>query len=156
MTQEKREDFCIGFHDPHIGKIVRIDDVTPPAPPRQIDYIFEVTGYEARVMLGDHQLEHLSGWTEGGKPNAFESAQRFCDKHHVTHDSQIDVRVVEKKSYARYRPTKARDYGPKFDALSFGSCWDVPPSTETIIWSSKKDLELSVEPPPDSSLPPAS
>jgi hypothetical protein len=133
------EEYVVGYRDPHIGRIVRIDDVTPPAPPKQLDYIFEHIGYEARVMLGKHMLESLCSWTEGGKDNAHQAAQSFCNDHRINRNSELEVIVVEKKSYYRMRPTSKRNYGPKFDALDFGCRRDVPEDTETVVWSSKKD-----------------
>lgn len=134
------EQFEVGFRDPHIGTLVRIDDVTPPAPPRQLDYIFEIVSYQVRVMLNEYTLETLSGWKEAGKENAFEQANEFCRNHNLTRDSQVEVRVVEEKCYRRMRPTKVRTYGPKFDQLNCGSAHDVPPDSAAIVWSSKKDL----------------
>jgi hypothetical protein len=133
-------DYQLGDYVPQIGNLVRIDDVTPPAPAKLLDYVFEVVNYQGHVHFSGGRLSDLSGWTQSGKENALGDCRAFCARHKINRNSELEVVCIEKKSYVRMRPTKVRDYGPQFDALDFGSKRDVPEETETVIWSSKKDL----------------
>jgi len=116
------------------GKLVAIEDVTPP-PKKVYDYIFEDSLYivSLKTPLGA-DLDHRGG-EYVGKELAIEIAQRLA----TALAPNVAV-VTERRVQRRHRPTDAKNYStPEFLAfapLPYGCCAGLPDDVEVEIWRS--------------------
>ena len=121
------------------GTLVAIEDVTPKPPPPQTDYIFETMNARVEVRRRGKALDTLNTWTEASY--AIEAAKRYAEREEITSESEVEVVVVQETSYYRARPRHSdypidKTFGD-FAYKESGSKWNVPPSREEIVWSTR-------------------
>lgn len=133
----------VGEYVRFAGTLVEVQDVTPPAPARVLDYVFEDT--EARVEM----------WTNGRKIGGFGVFNNFCGKGRCVdtaiaeakdmaakYGDGVEMRVVKVTERMRRRPEPGREnlYAPEFvrlKPLDCGCRHDLPEPVEEVVWTSK-------------------
>lgn len=139
--ETKPRDPVVGEYVRMVGTLVAVEDVTPPPPPKEADYIFEDTEARVDVLANGHKIDEgptLNNFYGQGTcvDTAIKEAKRLSKKH----GPGVEVRVV--KVTARVRMRKARGenfYAPqfaRFESKPHGAKWDLPEPTEEVVWTS--------------------
>ena len=134
----------VGEYVRGVGTLVEID--TPPPPPPQKDYIFEES--TARIEVRRNGLvmnTHGTRWDYYGLGTSVETAihdaKKLAKDEGYTPQSECALVVVKIVSYIRKRPgAQENSDDPKyreFKALDHGCRLDLPPDSESVVWSSK-------------------
>jgi hypothetical protein len=136
----------VGEYVRHNGKLVAIEDVTPPQPPKEIDYIFEEIEAKVEVLYGDEIYNHLETISdfygyETCINEATQDAKEYARKRHITKESDLELRVTKVVTQYRKRPINRENiYDEQFQSFDYkekGSQYNLPEPIETIVWSSK-------------------
>jgi hypothetical protein len=136
----------VGEYVRHSGKLVAIEDVTPPQPPKEIDYIFEEITAKIEVLYNNDVLKSYGEFNdfyglENSVSSAIEGAKQYAGEKQITKDSELEVRVTKIITQYRKRPmNKANFYSEEyidFQIKRYGSQYNLPEPIETIVWSSK-------------------
>ena len=145
----------IGEYVRSIGTLVAIEDVTPPPPPKQLDYIFEDVDAVVELWIcGAHQSEIGSFCAWGDKSAVAigaEKAQKYvADLNLKPMASDVDVRVYEVRGRVRKRPANgvynsANEF-MHFESLNGGQCRALPADVRTLKWSSAQGGDVVVPP----------
>lgn len=129
------------------GTLVEIQDIIPPPPPINKDYIFEEITASVELRLGDEVLNKIYNlWDAYGKgnsvKNAIEKGQEYASKKKIDTKSDLEVVVIKIVEQIRKRPNKFQKnfYDETFylfDSLETGSKWNLPDPVRTVVWSSR-------------------
>lgn len=126
------------------GKLLEIQDVTPPPTEKLIDYIFEIREATIQGHL-DNQVVKVFGTMHGiygettAVKNAIDESLRLAVKW-----PSIEMVVVQHTSWRRMRPaiTGRENFYDKrqvaFDALASGACAGLQTDKYEEVWSSKR------------------
>ena len=132
----------IGEHLRLTGTLVEIQDVTPPPPARQLDYVFEDVTARVELLANGHLIDTRGTFNDfcgSAEQSAIKEAQKVSAKY----GDAVEVRVVRVSERYRARPT---DHGHedfynkgrlKFERLPHGCGAGMPEPVETVVWSSK-------------------
>jgi hypothetical protein len=148
-TVDDAHGHTVGQYVKRVGKLVRIEKITPKPLPYTLDFIFEER--LARVELRRNgkviRDERTYGdyYGEGtGEESAIEAATEMANEQEITKESEVELVVVRVVSQCRcnYNQNKAAEpkifMGPYFEAKSIGAKYDVAEDVETDVWSTKR------------------
>lgn len=126
------------------GTLVDIQDVTPPPPAKQLDYVFEEVTARVELAANGHVIDERGTFNDFGgcaERTAIAEAEKLAKQF----GPGVEVRVVRIVERYRARPNDY-DYEdlynrgfPKFERLQHGYHAGMPEPTETIVWSSHKE-----------------
>lgn len=124
-----------------IGTLVAIEDVTPPPPPKEMDYIFESSEARVEVLANGHKIDDGPVINDFyGKGTCVETAIDEAKGLSSRYGSGVEVRVVKVTARVRMQKAKRENiYAPQFAAFEskpHGARWDLPEPTEEVVWSS--------------------
>lgn len=131
------------------GTLVAVEEIVPPPPQVDRDYIFEEITAEVELRLGSEVLNHIcSLWDAYGKDtsvkSAIEEGKRYASERKIGPGSELEVVVVKTVEQVRKRPKMGQEnfYNPDFflfESLQFGSKVDLPDPVRTVVWSSREE-----------------
>lgn len=126
------------------GRLVKIEDVTPPPPAQVLDYIFEAVTAKVRAFANNNEIAGFSEFNDFyGENSCVDHAIAEARKVAETYGPAIDVRVYKIVSQTRMRPQNDRSLYDRqfadFQFLSSGWARNLPEPVETVVWSSKTD-----------------
>jgi hypothetical protein len=132
---------AVGDYIRPIGKLVAIEDVTPPVE-RVIDYIFESVSARCELRFRGEVVKDIQTlsdfYGEGtGVATAIKEMEKYAADKKIGPASEIEVVVVRVSGQCRMRPTTGGKYQPLFSPIDYGCLRDLPNPVETIVWSSK-------------------
>ena len=132
----------VGEYVRMFGTLVEVQDVTPPPPPKEVDYIFEDTIARVEVLANGRTLKNGSTFNNfGGKDTCVDTAIREAKKCLDYYGDGIEVRVVKVTRRCRMRPDDHEHLSDPqfvgFAGLGFESHRDLPESIEEVVWTSK-------------------
>jgi len=132
----------------HIGKLVVIETVQPPPPPKpEKDYIFEEIEARCELRLNGEIIKHLETLNDFyGLGTSVESAikamKEYADKRHINKNSDVEVVVMRRVYQVRKRPITRRNFYSDeyfdFEAIERGATLNLPKPVETVVWTSKE------------------
>lgn len=140
MKQEPREpnpgEFVRG-----VGHLLRVEDVTPPPPPKAEDFIFEqvtarieIRTPKGKVIKSGPVLTEFYGQGTATE-SAIEEAKRYIDEY-----APNVIAVVEVREQYRFRPTTDRNFYDRqfcgFSMTETGSRHGLPDPAEKEVWRS--------------------
>lgn len=143
MTEPQPRLPQVGEYVRMIGKLVEVQDVTPPPPPKELDYIFEETHARAEARVNGKVIETFSTFNNfAGEGTCVEAAiEEAKEKRQHYGPSDLEFVVVKMTSRIRKRANGHKNlYDPTFldfDSLKNGWNRDLPDDTEEVVWSSK-------------------
>lgn len=134
----------VGEYVRMLGELVEIQDVTPPPPPKQVDYIFREIHCQAEGRINGKTVIELSCFnTFAGRDDCLRSAVREAEeKQKELGPSDMEFVVVMTTSYSRMRPCNpAREYLYQREFVDFKHTDSprrgLPPDQTEDVWSSK-------------------
>lgn len=140
----------IGDYIRNVGKLIRIETIPPEPQEPIVDYIFEEISAKIELRASWGKIDDITCLNdfyglESSIQTAIKEAKEYCSERHITKDSELEVVVIKEVEQFRKRPTGKLEFWNKeymdFEHLDgYKSTHDLPEKTETIIWSSKKDL----------------
>lgn len=145
----------VGDFQRNIGRLVKIDAITPPPPETYYEYIFEDTSYLCEVRLNTG--ETLVGITTvndfygigTGEKTAIKEMMKYCVERHISDISDLEIVVVKVTEQTRMKPTNQENFYakgfPTFESLPYGSKKDLPEDKEEIVWSSRQFTQEAVD-----------
>lgn len=130
------------------GTLVAVQDVVPPPPPIDKDYIFEEITTRVELRLGIEVLNEVCTlWDADGKETsvktAIEEAKKYASNRNIGLGSELEMVVIKNVQQVRKRPWKSgenpydRDFR-RFEHLVVGSKANLPDPVETVVWSSRE------------------
>jgi hypothetical protein len=133
----------VGEHVRGIGKLVEVQDVTRPPPPKAEDWIFSDTSAQVKCLANGIEIKEYSTF------NNFYGEDR-CVEHAIENAREVmkeigpcdlEFIVVKTTALRRYRPTREVNYYARqfvdFRYLDSGSSHGLPDDVEEIVWWSK-------------------
>ena len=147
MNKSKQRLPEIGEYIRGHGTLVAVQDIVPPPPPVEREYVFEEITARVELRLGNEVLSDLCGtWDFYGKgtsvKTAIEEAQKYAAERKIGPKSDLEVVVVKVIEQIRKQPIKGEE---NFYDNSFWSFkrldrykFDLPGPVESIVWSSKE------------------
>jgi hypothetical protein len=136
----------VGEYVRHLGRLVKIEDVTPVPPPPERDYIFEDIEARCELIYRDEVLRHVATFNdfygfETSVENAIKEMKEYAEKKQITKDSELEVRITKVVSQIRMKPTNQKNfYAPiycDFEYKNIGRDSNLPDPIETIVWSTR-------------------
>ena len=125
------------------GKLVKIQDVTPPVT-QVLDYVFEETSATVWAKVNGQLLKEFAMFNDfygSARTLAIVEAKRIA----ATYGDAIEVVVIEKRQLIRKRPTNRENFYAKefveFETINHGCRWDLPDDVEEQVWSSRDRAE---------------
>lgn len=134
--------------------LIEVQDVTPPPPPKQTDYIFEETSAHGELRRNGAMLMKFATYNNFyGQgtcvSNAIKEMQTYAADNDINEMSEVELVVVKTTSLRRMRPQSDTNYyAPDFAlfaTLSSGWDRDLPEDTEIDVWSSRTPGEAKTE-----------
>lgn len=136
----------VGEFVQRVGKLVLIEDVTPPQRP-VLDYIFESITARSELRLRGKTIDvrhSYCNWSESeeGVAAAIDEMKQYALDNQIGPDSDLELVVVRVAEQCRMRPNPRqkweveRCYGA-FRALALGCKCGLPEPVETVAWSSR-------------------
>jgi hypothetical protein len=130
------------------GTLVAVQEIVPPPPPVNWDYIFEEITARVELRLGTEVLNKVCTlWDAYGLgasvTAATEDAKKYASKRKIGPSSELEVVVIKIIERVRKRPEKDSKnfYNPilqSFEPLQYGSKAELPDPVETVAWSSRE------------------
>lgn len=121
------------------GKLVAIEDVTPKAPPQEIDYVFE--DYEAEIHLLSNGHEISRGPTINsfyGEDTCVELAIADAKELLVKYGDHLEAVIEKVTTQTRMRPIDRRNpHDKQFFDFARKETYSHSVTTRVKIWSSK-------------------
>lgn len=143
-TVDTAHGFEVGQYVKRIGKIIRIDDVTPTPPPKVLEFVFEERHARIELRRKDKVLQDMGTYSdfygEGtGEQEAIEHAAETAQEMEITKDSEVEMVVVRLVSQCRYKHLRRVRFShePPFDRLDVGCARDLADDVVTDVWSSR-------------------
>lgn len=147
-TEKRPREPKIGEFVRGVGKLIAIQDRTPPPPPVPVkDHIFEEITARTELWLGDELLKEMGTlWDfhglETSVKTATKEAKEYAAKRHIRPKSELEIRVIRIASQMRKHPKGRESFYDKqfieFEAASHGCRYDLPEDVETLAWSSRQ------------------
>jgi hypothetical protein len=147
MNETERRLPGIGEYVRGQGTLVAVQEIYPPPPPVNKDYIFEEITAQVTLRLGIEVLNEMgSFWDFYGKETsveaAIEEAKRYASERKIGPGSELEVVVIKRVEQIRKRPNREENFYDKtfssFKSLEIGSKVNLPDPVETVAWSSKE------------------
>ena len=147
MSKAERRLPEIGEYVRGQGTLVAVQDIVPPPPPVDIDYIFEEIHARVELRLGSEVLNEVCTlWDAYGKETsvkaAIAEAKRYASERKIGPGSDLEVVVIKRVEQVRKRPNREENFYDKtfssFKSLEFGRLANLPDRVETVAWSSKE------------------
>lgn len=122
-----------------VGRLVEIQDVAPPPPPKELDYIFVET--TATVQIRANGIKITDECTLNDfYGSAVDSAIKDAEKLAAQFGPGVEIVVIRNERYYRARPTGRENFYAKgtveFERLKHGCRRDLPDDTHEVVWSS--------------------
>ena len=130
------------------GTLVAIQDIVPPPPPVDKDYIFEEITARVELRLGVEVLNEICTlWDAYGLETSVKvatgEAQRYASERKIGSGSDLEVVVIRIIEQVRKRPHREENFYDRtfssFKSLEVGSKANLPDPVENVVWSSKKE-----------------
>ena len=130
------------------GTLVAVQDIVPPPPPADRDYIFEEITARVELGPGSEVLKEICTlWDADGLESsvkaAIKGAKKYASQKGIGPKSELEVVVIKHTEQVRKRPDRNaenlynRDF-LSFEYLKYGSKLNLPDPVETVVWSSKE------------------
>jgi hypothetical protein len=138
----------VGEYVRNVGKLIKIEDVTPMPPPIEKDYIFEYIEARCELIFRDEVIQELGTYNDfyglgTSVETAIKEMKEYAEKKQIVKDSELEVRVTKVVSQMRMKPSNQDNfYAPEycdFEYKKVGGDSNLPEPVETIVWSSKND-----------------
>lgn len=139
---------AVGEYVRHVGKLIAIEDVTPPVK-KVVDYIFESVSAKCELRFRGEVIKDLQTlndfYGEGtGVATAIEEMQKYTADRKIAPDSEVEVVVLRIAEQCRMRLNPAAYESVRmrepFRSIDYGCKRDLPEPTQTIVWSSKNEM----------------
>ena len=139
---------AIGEYERHVGKLLAVETIPPPPPEKE--YIFEEISAKCQLLFKGYLIKTLFEnndfyGLETSIKSAIEEAKTYMQQFGITKDSELEIVVIKVVEQCRKRPTNTENFYADgyrdFRAPEWGCKRDLPEPIETIVWSSKKDIE---------------
>ncbi|HEY0983535.1 hypothetical protein [Schlesneria sp.] len=123
------------------GRLVNIEDVTPPPPAQVLDYIFENVETKVVAFANGKRLQEFSTFNDfygpgTGVDNAINEAKNLTEEY----GNQVEFRVYKRVYQTRMRPTGEEGFYDRqffdFAELKSGARWELPVPVTVLVWSS--------------------
>lgn len=132
----------------HHGRLVEIQTIPPPpAPPPQVDYIFEFINARTELRLGGEVIQKFSIFNDFyGEGTSVEEGikkmREYCNLRKIGPASELEGVVVKIVEQFRARPIDMENFYDRtfcdFESLGlYKSRNGLPEPVEEIVWSSK-------------------
>lgn len=125
-----------------VGRLVEIQDVTPPPPPKELDYIFLETTATVQIRANGHIISNevtMNDLYGSAVESAINEARKFVKKL----GPGVEIVVVRHDKHYRARPSGRQDFYNQglmgFDRLGDGAKRGLPDDVNTVVWSSFTD-----------------
>jgi len=150
MNESKQRLPEIGEYVRGQGTLVAVQDIVPPPPAVNKDYIFEEITTRVELRLGDELLQticHLWDFygLEISVKEAIEEAKEYAAERKIGPGSDLEVVVIKIVEQVRKRPDREENFYDKtfssFKSLEVGSKANLSDPIESIVWSSKEGGE---------------
>jgi len=134
------------------GTLVTVQNIYPPPPPENKDYIFEEITVSVELRLGSEVLNKICTlWDAYGKETsvtiAIREAQRYASEREIGPEGQLEVLAIKRVEQVRKRPHHEDNFYDKtfssFKSLEVGSKDNLPDPVESIVWSSREEKHES-------------
>lgn len=130
------------------GTLIAVQDIVPPPPPVDRDYIFEEITAKVELRLGAEVLNEVCTlWDayglEDSVKSAIEEALQYVSKRKIGPKSDLEVVVIKRVERVRKRPQRSTEnfYDGSFysfKSLETGSKANLPDPVRTVVWSSRE------------------
>jgi hypothetical protein len=129
------------------GTLIAVQEIVPPPPPVDRDYIFEEITARVELRLGAEVLNEICTlWDAYGLETsvkvATREAQRYASERKIGSGSDLEVVVIKIVEQVRKRPHREENFYDKtfssFKSLEVGSKANLPDLIETVVWSSRE------------------
>jgi hypothetical protein len=137
---------AVGEYERNIGRLVKIDAITPPPPETYYEYIFEDISAKGELRLNGETLDTLCNINDfyglgTSVTTAIEEMKAYAEKRKITSKSELEVVVIKVTEQTRMKPNHRENYSAlgftDFGELDYGSKRDLPEDKYEIVWSSK-------------------
>jgi len=137
----------IGEYLRNIGKLVAIEEVVPPPPKIETDYIFEEVEARCELKLNGEVLKHISTLNdfyglETSVETAIKEMKEYAENRNINKDSDVEVVVIKRVYQIRKRALNRENFWSDeyvdFEAIEHRADRDLPEPIETIVWSSRE------------------
>ena len=146
VTQQRLPE--IGEYVRGQGTLVAVQDIVPPPPPVDKDYIFGEITAGVELRLGIEVLNKVcTFWDAYGKETSVEAAigeaKKYASERKIGPGSELEVVVIKTVEQTRKRPNRREEnfYDKtffSFEPLEVMSKVGLPDPVKTVVWSSKE------------------
>jgi len=146
MIKEELKIPKVGEYVRNMGRLIKIEDIVPPPPPIDKDYIFEDIEAKCELIYKGTFIKSLGTSSDfygigTSVETAIKEMKEYAIEMQITQDSDLEVRITKVVSQVRRQPIDRENFYAKgykdFETKKWGSKLNLPEPVETIVWSSK-------------------
>ena len=136
----------VGEYVRNMGRLIKIEDIVPPPPPIDKDYIFEDIEAKCELIYKGTFIKSLGIFNDfygigTSVETAIKEMKEYATEMEITEESDLEVRITKVVSQVRMQSVDRENIYKKgykdFETKKWGSKQNLPEPIETIVWISK-------------------